>query len=142
VAIGITDGPAIYGRSLSCTWVVSASGPITLRFSEFSTELGYDFVNVFDGASTRAPPLGSFSGTAVPSAVTSTGGGLTVVFTSDSADSNLLLTSGQALSNVGFAATVTLAAIDAPLKLVGSMPVGLGDLRCIGSITHMCVYSS
>jgi hypothetical protein len=122
---------------------VSASGPITVRFSEFSLEDGYDFVRVYDGTSTSAAALGScgYSGTAVPAAVTSTGGAITVVFTSDSADSNVLLTSGQALSNVGFAATLTLGSIDAPRKLVSAMPAALGDLRCIGSITHMCVRS-
>jgi hypothetical protein len=141
VAIGFTDGPANYGRSLKCTWVVSASDPITLRFSEFSTEFRYDYVDVFDGASSKARLLGSFTGTIVPDPVTSTGGALTVVFTSDPADSNVPLTSGQAFGNVGFAATVTLASIDAPLELVGEIPADLGDLQCIGSITHMCVCS-
>jgi hypothetical protein len=126
-AIGIGDGPGDYTNSVSCTWVVSASGPITLRFSEFSTEASYDFVKLYDGTASSAPLLGRYSGTAVPAAVTSTGGALTVVFTSDSAT-----------VRTGFAARVTSASIDAPLKLVGTVPAAIGELWCISRITSMC----
>ncbi len=128
--IGIGDGPGDYANSASCTWVVSASGPITVRFSELSTEDRYDFVKLYDGNSSSAPLLGSFAGTAVPGPVTSTGGALTVIFTSDSST-----------VGTGFAARLASASIEASLMLVGTVPAALGDLSCIGRITSMCVRS-
>ena len=126
---GIGDGPGNY-RTASCLWEVSASGPITIRFSEFLTQTN-DFVELFDGASTSARPLGRFSGSALPSAVTSTGGALTVRFLSQ-----------PGTSDVGFSATLTLASVDAAKTLVGTVPAMLGDLRCIGNVTSMFVRSS
>jgi hypothetical protein len=35
---------------------------VLVRFAQFSTELGYDFVNVYDGASTAFARIASFSG--------------------------------------------------------------------------------
>ncbi len=105
-----------------------ASGPIVLRFSEFETEINQDWVLVYDGASTSAPQLGRFTGADLPAALTSTGSALTVRF----ADTG-------GVSKRGFNAT--LAMVDESLKLVGTVPTALGDLRCIGSITVMCVCS-
>ncbi len=107
-----------------------ASGPIKVRFSAFDTEAGYDFVKLYDGTSPSAPLLGSYSGTAVPAAVTSTGGAITVVFTSD-----------EYTAQAGFAATLTPATFEAETKLVGTVAAALGDLRCIGSITRLCARS-
>jgi hypothetical protein len=129
--IGIGDGPDDYAVSTSCAWIVLASGPITVSFSEFGTEANVDFVKLYDGTASSAPLLGSFAGTAVPGPVTSTGGALTVVFTS--APSSRVST--------GFAATLASASSDsaaAEMKLVGTVPAALGDLRCIGRITRMC----
>ena len=129
-AIGIGDGPYYYANSASCTWVVSASGPITVSFSEFNTEAPWDSVKLYDGTSSSAPQLGSYSGVEVPGPVASTGRALTVVFTSDAS-----------IVNTGFAARLASASIDAALKLVGTVPAALGDLSCIGRITSMCVRS-
>jgi hypothetical protein len=129
-AIGIGDGPGDYANSASCTWVVSASGPITVTFSELNTEVVYDFVKLYDGTSSSAPLLGSYSGTALPRPVTSTGGAITAVFTSD-----------LSAVKTGFTARVTSASIDAASKLVGTVPAAIGDLWCIGRITSMCVRS-
>jgi hypothetical protein len=134
-AIGIGDGPYNYANSASCTWVVSASGPITVTFSEFSTEADYDFVKLYDGTSSSAPLLGSFSGTAVPAPVTSTGGAITAVFTSGA------YMSGRINVRTGFAATVALASIGAAPLLVGTVPAAIGDLWCIGRIASMCARS-
>jgi hypothetical protein len=138
-AIRIGEGPGNYANYASCTWVVSASGPITVTFSEFSTEADYDFVRLYDGTSSSALLLGSYAGTAVPGPVTSTGGAITITFNSDSYDGY----AGYA-SNVetGFAARVTSASIDdSASKLVGTVPAAVGDLWCIGRITSMCARS-
>ena len=59
---------------------------ITLSFQRFDTEANYDVVRVYDGGDTSAPQLSpsrGFSGTAIPSQLTSTGGTMTVTFHSD-----------------------------------------------------------
>ncbi len=107
-----------------------ASGPVKVRFSAFNTEADWDFVKLYDGPSESAPLLGSYSGSAVPTAVTSTGRAIMVVFTTD-------LFTAQA----GFAATLTPATFEAETKLISTVPAALGDLRCIGRIMHLCARS-
>ncbi len=79
------SGSNDYGNNSNCQWLIQPSGAstITLNFSSFNVESGYDFVEVYDGSSTLSSQLGSFSGTSIPSSVTSTGGSLLVHFTSD-----------------------------------------------------------
>lgn len=133
-ALGIGDGPGYYTGSMRCIWVVSASGPITIRFSEFITESDADYVNLYDGVSVDAPPLGSLSGLGgsssgeLPAAITSTGGALTVTFNSD-----------QTGCNPGFSATLSSASTNAAWRLVSTVPASLGELLCVGRITRMCV---
>jgi hypothetical protein len=145
--LGIGDGPGSYADNADCTWLISASGPITVRFDEFSTEPGYDYVKLYDGASPSAPLLagfsgGSFSGGActspfpclVPPAVTSTGGSLAVRFTSD-------VSTVGVNTSAGFTATLSSASVVAAMLLVGTVPATLGDLRCAGSVKSMCAPS-
>ena len=123
--VSISDGPGQYSNSQSCTWVISGAGRITVQFIEFSTESGYDYVKLYDGASASSPSLGSFSGTAMPEPVTSTSGSLTVTFTSDS----------SGVDN-GFVANLVPAAT-LP-KLAGAVPPAIGNLRCVERIQRMC----
>jgi len=82
----ISDGPGNYGPFASCVWIFSArDSPIKVQFSSFATESGYDFVKIYDGPSTSSPLLQSLGGYVTsPSAVTSSGGSMTIAFTSDS----------------------------------------------------------
>ena len=129
--VSISDGPGQYSNSQSCTWVITGAGRITVQFTEFSTEAGYDYVKLYDGASTSSTSLGSFSGTTVPAPVTSTSGSLTVTFTSDSSS-----------VNNGFVANlvpaVTLPPMPPPPKLAGAVPPAIGELRCFERIQRMC----
>ena len=79
------SGSGDYGDNSDCKWLIQPSGAtsVTLSFSAFATENNFDFVKVYDGSTTTATLLGSFSGTTVPSSITSTGGTLLVHFTSD-----------------------------------------------------------
>ena len=83
----ITDGSGAndYGCSADCKWLIQPSGAtsITLNFTSFSTENGYDFVKIYDGSTTASPLLGSYSGTSLPPTQTSSGGSMLVHFTSD-----------------------------------------------------------
>lgn len=79
------SGANNYADDSDCKWLIQPSGAssITLNFTSFDTESGYDFVKVYDGSTTSASLLGSFSGGSIPSSVTSTGGTMLVHFTSD-----------------------------------------------------------
>jgi len=78
----ITDGPSTYQPNMQCTWTIITGQAVTLRFSSFNLESGYDFVKVYDGPA-GARMLGSFSGGFIPAPVASSAQ-MTVVFTADS----------------------------------------------------------
>ena len=80
----LSDGPSDYLASQTCAWTISTGSAITLSFSDFATEAGYDFVKVFDGSSSTAALLGSFSGSSNPGTVTATSGTMHVEFFADS----------------------------------------------------------
>lgn len=76
----------LYSNNLNCSWTIAPPGAnsVSLQFSTFSTEAGYDKVFVYDGSATTGTLLGTFSGTQLPSQVlTASSGIMTVVFTSD-----------------------------------------------------------
>ena len=83
----VTDnsGNAGYGNNMSCEKLIQPAGAVSviLSFNSFATESGYDFVRVYDGSTASSPLLGEFSGTSLPAAVTSTGGSMLIVFTTD-----------------------------------------------------------
>ena len=60
---------------------------ISVQFQSFDVENGYDYLYIYDGPSTSSPQVtGSpFTGTALPPSFTSTGGAITIKFTSDGA---------------------------------------------------------
>jgi hypothetical protein len=97
----------------------NAGEVLTMTFTEFNTESGWDFVRVYNGPTTASPLLGTFSGTAIPGPFTSThpSGCLTVNFTSD-------------ISNVaaGYTANLTCCVAPAPtLNLSSNGPVCSGN---------------
>ncbi|MEZ4758105.1 MAG: CUB domain-containing protein, partial [Flavobacteriales bacterium] len=73
-------------QNVTTTYCSGTAGEaVTMTFSQFTTELGYDFVRVYDGPGTASPLLGTFSGSSLPGPFTSThpSGCLTLNFTSD-----------------------------------------------------------
>jgi photosystem II stability/assembly factor-like uncharacterized protein len=74
-----------YSNNVDCTWLIQPAngGRITLSFSRFSTESCCDAVTVYDGATTSSRILGTFRGTTIPAALTSSGGVMLVRFTTD-----------------------------------------------------------
>ena len=83
----VTDnsGASNYLNNMSCEKLIQPSdgGTITLTFTAFNTEAGYDFVRVYDGSTTSSPLLGTYSGTSLPPALTSSGGSMLIRFTTD-----------------------------------------------------------
>ncbi len=56
---------------------------ITINFTSFDTELDWDHLLIYDGATTSAPLLGKFTGTNSPGTITASGGSLLLEFRSD-----------------------------------------------------------
>ena len=56
---------------------------VSLFFSQFDIESGYDFLTIYDGPSTASTLIGTYTGTTSPGSVTATSGCITLVFTSD-----------------------------------------------------------
>lgn len=79
------------------------AGTIQVNFLEFSLENNYDYLNIYDGTSTSAPSLGSFTGSNSPGVITATNesGALTFRFTSD-----------YGVAYAGWKATVTCTGVD------------------------------
>ncbi|MGM0613445.1 MAG: C10 family peptidase [Bacteroidota bacterium] len=79
------SGASNYNNDSDCRWLIDpgSTGNISLSFSTFDTEDGYDYVKVYDGNSTSDPLLGEFCGSSLPPVVNSSGNQMLVRFTSD-----------------------------------------------------------
>lgn len=66
-------------------WLIQPNGAadITLDFTAFDLELGYDNFFIYDGDSLNDPLIGSYTGTNSPGQITSSGGSLLLEFRSD-----------------------------------------------------------
>jgi hypothetical protein len=98
-----SDGDGDYESRSHCEWLISATTEISLRFTEFSTESGYDFVTIYRCSSancTDEHKISSLSGQSVGTGTsyTSSSGWMKVVFTSDDIE-----------NGPGFKALVTFA---------------------------------
>lgn len=100
VISNINGGLLSYNNNQYCQWTIRSPGlgsVPTLTFTQFNTELNFDFVMIFDGSSTSAPLLLLSSGTYLfLPVVSATQQYLTVVFTSD-----------YSVTAAGFQATVS-----------------------------------
>ena len=79
-----------YGNNLTYTMTFypeTEGAMISVSFSEFNTESGYDYLYIYDGSSTESTQIGQYDGTNSPGTVTATNseGALTFKFTSDRA---------------------------------------------------------
>ena len=79
------SGPlANYQNNANCSWLIGADDSIqsvTLNFLRFETQTG-DEVKIYNGADATAPLLGTYSGTAIPPAITTTSSKMFITFTS------------------------------------------------------------
>ncbi len=72
-------------ETYSFTIAPNGANKVKLTFTQFATEAGFDSLWIYDGTSITAPLLGKYTGSVIPSPVTSTGSKLTVRFKSDGA---------------------------------------------------------
>lgn len=61
---------------------------VTLNFNLFDLELNWDYLYIYDGATTNAPLIGIYTGNTNPGTISSSGGSLLVEFRSDCATTN------------------------------------------------------
>lgn len=76
------SGSSNYADNSNCKWLIQPSGAtsITLNFSSFAVSNPGDSVYVYDGNTVSAPLLLKWTGSTLPTAVTSTGGSMLVRF--------------------------------------------------------------
>jgi Zn-dependent metalloprotease len=81
------SGTGNYTNNQQCYWYIAppCASSVTLNFSAFNTELNYDGIAIYDNlqATNR---IGLFSGTSLPTSITSTTGKMFIVFISDYAN--------------------------------------------------------
>ena len=109
------SGTSNYSNNQFCSWLIAppCATSVTLSFSQFNTEAGYDGVVVYNGNSSSAPLLGAFSGTSLPASVTANSGQMYVVFVSDFANVRAgFAASYTSTGAAGCAGTTTLNTLD------------------------------
>lgn len=76
-----------YGNDERKLWLFAPANvnSVTLNFTSFNLEAGWDHMFIYDGASTNSPLIGKYTGTSGPGSVTSNSGKLLVEFRSDCA---------------------------------------------------------
>lgn len=83
----LTDdgGNANYSDNASGSISISPPGAerVCIRFLEFHTETGFDFLRLYDGPTSASPLIGEYSGTQIPQEVCSSGPALCVKLNSD-----------------------------------------------------------
>lgn len=84
-AISDMGGPSdSYSNNLSqtVTFIPPSGSFLSLQFTSFSVETGYDYVSVYDGSTTGAPLIGTYDGTSLPPTIISSGA-MTIFFSTD-----------------------------------------------------------
>jgi len=85
----VEDGSGFYSyaNNQDCSWLIAPQDTehdsitsITLNFSIFDTEAGFDSVTIYQGETTSATILGSFSGNTLPPDITASGNKMLITF--------------------------------------------------------------
>ncbi len=87
-----SGGPAnAYGDNENSIMTIAPTGAqtVSLSFANFDIEAGtgsscnYDYLNIYDGSNSNAPLIGKYCNNNIPTSITSTGGSITIAFSSD-----------------------------------------------------------
>lgn len=78
------SGSNNYSNNQQCLWYIAppCATSVTLSFTSFNTELNYDGVAIYDSL-TATTPIAAFTGTSLPTSVTSSTGVMIIAFISD-----------------------------------------------------------
>ncbi len=80
------SGPSNYQNNLDCSWLISPTvliDHLRITFESLNTEATNDKVIIYDCPNTSSPVLGTYSGTSLPSLITSTSPSVLVRFTTN-----------------------------------------------------------
>lgn len=79
-----------YGNDERQLWLIQPTGAsnVTVTFNSFNVEANWDYLFIYDGATTSSPLIGTYTGTTNPGTITSTGNSLLIEFRSDCATNN------------------------------------------------------
>ncbi len=112
---------ANYGDDERKLWLFQPSGAtsISMNFTSFAVENGFDYMFIYDGATTNSPLIGKYTNNVSPGNINSTGSSLLIEFRSDCA-SNLAGWAATYTSNAVPTST-TVADITAPTTLASSV---------------------
>ncbi len=119
-----------YGNNLNYTMTFypgTEGAMVTVNFTQFNTESGYDYLYIYNGTSTSAPQIGQYDGTTSPGTVMATNeaGALTFKFTSDSG-----------VNAAGWVASVSCFYTDQPVNIsVTANPSNGGTVSGGGEFT-------
>ncbi|XP_068737065.1 uncharacterized protein [Montipora capricornis] len=72
-----------YNNDMNCEWTLSANTNLRLVFFRFATEASLDSVRVYDGLSASSSLVGTYSGSSIPAAITSSSNNLFITFITD-----------------------------------------------------------
>ncbi|MFT4759681.1 MAG: gliding motility-associated-like protein [Paraglaciecola sp.] len=97
--LGDLDGHYDHNEDYTFTICVDDAEEISLSFLSFCTELGFDFLTIYDGPNTASPQIGSYSGTNTPPTAIATSGCMTINFVTDA---NVTCTGWTALWEIEF----------------------------------------
>ncbi|MCS7077087.1 MAG: fibronectin type III domain-containing protein [Bacteroidia bacterium] len=73
------------GEDYTFTIAPTGASSISVTFTSFGVENGYDFLYAYNGTSTSAPLIGTYTGTTLPSTIIANSGAITFRFVSDGA---------------------------------------------------------
>lgn len=79
------SGYSYYWNNTNCDWLIQPAGAekVLLQFTNFKTESNNDVVSIYDGTSTSATLLGSYSGSETPPLLVANSGKMFITFSSD-----------------------------------------------------------
>ena len=81
---GGPNGNYLNNQNVTATFCAPAGQYLTINFTSFNIESGWDFLNIYNGPSAASPLIGAYTGVNSPGSITtSMGGCITINFTSD-----------------------------------------------------------
>lgn len=97
---GGSGAPYTGNEDYTYTIAPTSASFVTINFTSFDLENGFDLMHIHDGNSTAAPLIGSYTGTSSPGLISSTGSTITIHFISD-----------PFVNNAGFTSTWTCTSV-------------------------------
>ncbi len=124
-----------YQPGSSCSWLINPQDPeydsiqgLKITFARMDTESGEDVVYVYDGETTSAPLLGTFSGNTLPPVITSSGDKVLIVF-----ETNATINMGGWLADFEPIFPVYCSGTTQITELSGNISDGSGDKNYINN---------